>query len=367
MPFIRPTLLVAVATSVAACSESETTPPAPADSQIDTFIAETEGVDTSTTVDAGAEDTAADTAFDAVTDSFDASDSADAATDSGVSTVTLSLGAFSVPASTDVTNCAVIAVGNTDARLIRRARIQLAGGMQEVAIYRGTGPAAALAGCPMFGGLSTDHLLLFGHSPDATLSLPDTSTGAPVGLPLAGTAFLRVELHAFNASSSTSTASATLTLETIPTPTNAVSAGAAVAMNTAISLPPGSGATVERFQTAIASTSVFAMTMHTHALGTSATALFGTSATDPSATIVYTSSVPSEAALTAFAPVLAMPAGSGTASSRGFTYRCAFMNTRSSSVSFGTDADEEQCMMLSWYYPSIGFQLCVDGTCTFKP
>jgi len=344
----RALALAALVGNLVACSDDAPASAGAVDAQSDAVVAE---------------DTASDARDSGPVDSFVPTDSLVP----GVKGTTIEIGGFMVAAGAQVTKCAVIPLGEIEPRFLRAARLQLGTGVHEVAVYRAPGPTSMHADCVMFSGLTMPGpMLLLGHAPDATLTLPDTPTG-PVGMTLSAGTFLRVELQALNPTSGPIAARATLTLATTEVPTNAVEAAAALSINTAISIPPMASATAERFQAGVASTSVFAMMLHTHVLGTAAEARFGASVTDSAATKVYTTSTPSQGPLTTLSPALAMPPGSGTVSAKGLAYKCTYMNTRTTTVTFGNSLSAEQCMLLSWYYPSQGFHFCIDDSCSYRP
>ena len=50
----------------------------------------------------------------------------------------------------------------------------------------------------------------------------------------------------------------------------------------------------------------------------------------------------------------------------GLSYECEWFNTSDKPVGFGDSALDEMCFVWLYYYPSHGFEFCIDGTCIIK-
>jgi hypothetical protein len=89
---------------------------------------------------------------------------------------------------------------------------------------------------------------------------------------------------------------------------------------------------------------VFALTSHTHKLGTHATIERVPSAASPATTPIHESRDWSEPPLTQFEPPLTF---NGT---DGLRLKCNYNNTTGERVGFGTGVDQEMCFMWVYYY-----------------
>ena len=47
----------------------------------------------------------------------------------------------------------------------------------------------------------------------------------------------------------------------------------------------------------------------------------------------------------------------------GLSYQCSWQNGTDQAVQFGESALNEMCFVGAYYYPSQGFDLCIDGRC----
>jgi hypothetical protein len=50
----------------------------------------------------------------------------------------------------------------------------------------------------------------------------------------------------------------------------------------------------------------------------------------------------------------------------GLTFQCDWTNTTTQTVSFGESALNEMCFVGGYYYPSKGFEFCLNGGCVFR-
>ena len=49
------------------------------------------------------------------------------------------------------------------------------------------------------------------------------------------------------------------------------------------------------------------------------------------------------------------------------TYDCHWENTTTNEVKFGESFNDEMCFLWHYYYPSQGFQVCMDRACLITP
>jgi len=96
----------------------------------------------------------------------------------------------------------------------------------------------------------------------------------------------------------------------------------------------------------------FAITGHTHRLGTQVKVRTGASAAGPLTEVYAPSPFKWDEPATATPPEFTLPAGGG------FDFECTWTNTTSSTVKFGESATKEMCFFWAYYYPSIGSKVC---------
>ena len=121
---------------------------------------------------------------------------------------------------------------------------------------------------------------------------------------------------------------------------------------TSFLLPKGKETTIPwHYLQVPAGLQVFAMTGHTHALGTNVEVEVATSAAGGSA-VYPPEGQPfrwSDAPIAYFDPPLEFADG------QGFRFRCSWNNTTDAAVKFGESANAEMCFFWAYYYPSRGF------------
>lgn len=101
---------------------------------------------------------------------------------------------------------------------------------------------------------------------------------------------------------------------------------------------------------------IFAVTGHTHQRGTNVEIYHADNAEDDS-TPIYPLENPfvwDEAPVTQFDPPLAFDGDNG------LRFRCSWDNPTDQTLEFGESADKEMCFLWAYYYPSSGYQVCVD-------
>ncbi|MBR57505.1 MAG: hypothetical protein CMH54_05525 [Myxococcales bacterium] len=103
---------------------------------------------------------------------------------------------------------------------------------------------------------------------------------------------------------------------------------------------------------------VFAMTGHTHQMGTNVEVKVATGADDENPVSVYPPEGEifdwAEAPVTQFTPPLSFSEGEG------FFYRCSWDNTTDETLKFGESGTDEMCFFWMYYYPSDGYRICLN-------
>jgi hypothetical protein len=264
----------------------------------------------------------------------------------------------------EATECITVRLGNADSGYVRRFRATLGSGSHHLIAYLSDAteekltphPCAGFSG--LFGG---DYPIFIAQQAAMELELPtDAESGLPVGFPIAANQMLRLELHYINTNPTPLPIDARIHLDTVPMGSPIVESAFAFYGTADIDLPPNTtGDTGVHFQEALGGTKTFALTTHQHQLGTRMRVWHSTDASDLS-TLVADSTDWADPPLEVFDPPLEFPEGAA----KGLAFQCEWANTTASPVGFGEGFNDEMCFLWHYYYPSKGFQLCLDGVCT---
>ncbi len=108
------------------------------------------------------------------------------------------------------------------------------------------------------------------------------------------------------------------------------------------------------FVPSLADVNIFAVTGHTHKMGTDVRVAVASGPNDPGQSIYAPQSFnwdePETARLT---PPMQLVSGNG-----GFRFSCDYRNTTGQRLGFGENADDEMCFFWLYYYPSKGAKIC---------
>ncbi len=108
------------------------------------------------------------------------------------------------------------------------------------------------------------------------------------------------------------------------------------------------------FVPSLVGANIFAITGHTHKMGTDVRVATAASATDPGQSIYAPAAFSwDEPETTRLSPPLQIQDGAG-----GFRFSCDYKNTTGRRLSFGENADDEMCFFWLYYYPSKGAKIC---------
>ncbi len=268
------------------------------------------------------------------------------------------IGPISVAPGEEKTVCIIKRLGNTADLVATRFSATLAAGSHHLIVYKAPETTENLTpfACAPFQGLVSSNatpILLAGKA-QSDYTFPNG-----VGMPLAQNQMLRIEAHYINPTNATIMGTGTMQVEGLP----ASQAGTYQAADfgfygtLSISIPAHSTiSTPVNFQRGIAGTKVFGVTSHQHHLGTEVKVWKSASMGDTS-NMVLDETDWSNPRLATFAPALDIASGTG------FSYQCSWNNTTASTVQFGESANNEMCFVALYYYPSHGFDRCIDGQC----
>lgn len=194
--------------------------------------------------------------------------------------------------------------------------------------------------------------LLITQIPEETLQLP-----AGVAFKFEPNQMVRIEAHYLNYYAEDITAHAQIDFDTIAVEHVDAEANMLFYGTPDFSLEPGQAhQTPWNFLDVWAGKKVFALTGHTHALGTGVEVSFAKDAADEG-TPIYPLDQPfqwDEAPVIVYDPPLEFAEGEG------FRYRCSWFNSTDKKVGFGESATKEMCFFWAYYYPSEGYRMCVN-------
>jgi hypothetical protein len=272
------------------------------------------------------------------------------------------LGPVALMPGQEQTNCIVVHLGNAEGGYVRRFRADLTPGSHHMIVYASSDttesptptPCQALAGI-----LMGEHPVFIAQQAQAELVFPSAADGTPVAFQLAANQMVKIELHAINTTQAPLMVAGSAYLDTVPLSTKVTVSDLAFWGTKRINIPAnGSYDTGVKYQAAIPGTKSFAVTTHQHHLGTEMRVWYSTGATDTS-DLVADGTDWNNPPLVMLAPPLDVPSDG----SKGFAYDCHWVNTTASPVKFGESYYDEMCFLWHYYYPSQGFQMCLDGLC----
>jgi hypothetical protein len=278
------------------------------------------------------------------------------------------IGPLELAPGEEKTQCIEMSLKNADGAFVRRLRAELSNGSHHVIVYRSSATQEDLVAkdCNGLGGILTgDHPIMIAQQAKAELQFPTDENGTPVGLEISPNQMVKLEMHYINTTGAKLAVTGKIYLDTVPLSTTVVKSDLAFWGTGNISVPAnGTGDTGVKFQKALAGTKTFALTTHQHHFGTRMRVWYGGSAADASGDPVADGQSWSDPTLETYAPPLDFPENGGSKfSSKGFAYQCEWKNTSPNDVKFGEGFNDEMCFLWHYYYPSQGFQVCMDGFC----
>ena len=271
-----------------------------------------------------------------------------------------SIGPIDIPAGVQTTKCIVTPFGNTQAVVIQGFDSTLALGSHHLIIYLTTAAVQSNpVDCSPFTSVvsGSDVPLAIIDRKQVDFSMPQG-----IGLDIPANANIRIEAHYINTTSADLQGHGLVTFHTVPKATApAYQPASFLFYGTALfTIPPNASAsTGPIFQVGPAGTSYFLAMTHQHELGTGVYAWASAKQGDMSNQLVADKdwSNPSWKLLS---PMVTFDGKSG------LTFQCDWTNTTSQSVSFGESATQEMCFVGGYYYPSKGFEFCMNGACVFR-
>ncbi len=171
---------------------------------------------------------------------------------------------------------------------------------------------------------------------------------------------VKLEMHYLNASDSTQTVEATVDFYVAEPSTIDYEASILFTGSPDVDIAAGESKTLHQFFTVpqyldLSESKIFAITGHTHKLGTNVNVRVAPSKTGPM-TEVY-APMPfkwDEPETTTYnGDPFSIPAGGG------LDFECSWTNTTNQQVGFGESATDEMCFFWAYYYPSQGSKVCI--------
>jgi hypothetical protein len=289
----------------------------------------------------------------------DSGTTSDAFNPMGPVQATTGIGPIPVAAGEEKTVCILKRLDTPVDIVATRIVADLAPGSHHLIVYKTNDANEVLTPypCMPFQGLSASAVTPLVLAGKAHTDYPFP---AGVGMAVGAHQMLRIEAHYINASNAAIMGSGTVQIEGLP----ASQAGSYQLADFGfwgtlqISIPPnGTFSTPVNFQRGISGTHVFAVSSHQHHLGTEVKVWKSASAGDTSNMILDEHDW-SNPLLKSFTPPLDVASGTG------FSYQCSWQNTTPNTVTFGESALNEMCFATFFYYPTHGFDRCIDGMCS---
>jgi hypothetical protein len=270
------------------------------------------------------------------------------------------IGPIDLPAGIETTKCIVSPFGNTQAVVIQGFDSTLALGSHHLIVYLTT---AAVQPTPVDCTPFTS-VVSGSDVPLAIIDRKQVDFVMPqgIGLDIPANANIRIEAHYINTTSTDLQGHGLVTFHAVPKATApAYQPASFLFYGTALfTIPPNSTySTAPIFQVGPAGTQYFLAMTHQHRLGTGVYAWASAQPGDMSNQLVADKdwSNPSWKLLS---PMVSFNGKSG------LTFQCDWTNTTTQSVSFGESALDEMCFVGGYYYPSKGFEFCMNGACVFR-
>lgn len=210
---------------------------------------------------------------------------------------------------------------------------------------------------PFSGALNASGMvapMMITQRADDPLFLPEG-----VGYTLAANQMIRIEMHYFNTADTP--IEATATIEFYEAEPGSVTQEADILFigTPDIDIAPNAAATVHQFftpsraQLDLSQSKFFAITGHTHKMGTQVTVKAGEKGGVQKEVYAPMPFEYDEPATTTHQPEFSIPNG------QGFDFECKYQNTSSQRLGFGESANDEMCFFWAYYYPSKGAFVCV--------
>jgi hypothetical protein len=274
---------------------------------------------------------------------------------------TLDWGPVAIPPGQEGTKCIWLRLSNETEIKVNRLHNTLASSSHHLIVYKDdmdTVEQTTPIDCqPFTGALNTAGNIapiMITQRADDELVLPDG-----VAYTLGPHQMIKLEMHYLNSTDAEVMASAKVRFIAEDPTTITDEANILFIGSPDIDIAPGATQTLHQFFTFpsnldLSTSKVFAITGHTHHLGTDVKVRVAPSRTGPMDTVYAPTPFSwSEPETTRHEPGFAVPQNGG------FDFECTHVNTTNQQVGFGESANDEMCFFWAYYYPSQGSRVCV--------
>lgn len=275
---------------------------------------------------------------------------------------TLKWGPVSVPPGTESTQCVWMRLGNATEIKVNQMHNQLNAASHHLIVYKDdmdTTEQLTPVPCePFTGALNTSGMI----APIAITQKADDMIFLPsrVAYTFAANQMVKLEMHYLNSSDEAQDVEATADFY-VADPASIDHEASILFMGSPdIDLAPGETKTLHQFLTVpaaldLSESKIFAITGHTHKLGTSVKVRVAPNKAGPMTEVYAPNPFKwDEPETTTFnGDPFSVPAGGG------FDFECAWTNTTNQQIGFGESATDEMCFFWAYYYPSQGSKVCI--------
>ena len=280
---------------------------------------------------------------------------------------TMTWGPVNVPPGEENTKCMWIRLANDTPLKVHQLHNLLSASSHHLIVYRDnhdtTEQATPIDCQPFTGALNQSGMIapmVITQKQDDELTLPDQ-----VAYTLAPHQMIKLEMHYINSTDTAAMATATVNFfkadeATIKYEADILFMGSLDigTCNGCTPIPAGQSATLHQFLTIpsyldLSQSHIYAITGHTHKLGTDMQVRVAPSAMGPM-TPVYKPNpfVWSEPLTAVHRPAFSVPVDGG------LDFECSWTNTTNAEVKLGESANAEMCFFWAYYYPSQGSKFC---------
>jgi hypothetical protein len=276
----------------------------------------------------------------------------------------ITFGPVTVQPGAENTQCVQVRITNAESIKVHQMHNILSAGSHHLIVYKDdmtTTEQTTPFDCqPFTGTLNPSGMVapvMITQRSDDELYLP-----AGVAYTMSPNQMMRVEMHFLNSTDSPLEVQATVELYAAPEATIQHEANILFIGSPDINIPAGATMTLEQYFTPsrasldLAGANFFAITGHTHHLGTDMQVAISPT-TGGERTSVYAPATFKwdEPETQTHKPEFKIPAGNQA----GFDFKCTYTNTTGQTVGFGESANDEMCFFWAYYYPSQGAHVCV--------
>jgi hypothetical protein len=274
----------------------------------------------------------------------------------------LKWGPVSVPAGQESTQCVWMRLSNTAEIKVHQMHNKLNSASHHLIVYKDdmdTTEQLTPAPCmPFTGALNTTGMV----APIAITQKADDMIFLPnrVAYTFAPNQMVKLEMHYLNATDQTQDVEATVDFYAADSVSIDHEASILFTGSPDVMIAPGETKTLHQFFTVppyldLSKSKIFAITGHTHKLGTNVRVRVAPSKTGPM-TEVYAPSPfkwDEPETKTYNGDPFSIPVDGG------LDFECTWKNTTNQSVGFGESATDEMCFFWAYYYPSQGSKVCI--------